>query len=217
MNKPTLIFDFDSTLVNIETLEVVLKNNCNASELKEIESLTIAGMEGSMPFSESLQKRLAIAKPTLKQLTSFVNEADTVLTDHALETLNELHKDFDIWIISGGFRELIHPFAKYLGIKENQVLAVSALWSQDGSFQSLDSSNPFCDGKVQGAKAYQAQWTAPVTIVGDGATDYALFEQGIADQFIAYTEHAQRAFLEKIDSPQVHNMRQLLEILSISF
>lgn len=218
MQKPTLIFDFDSTLVNTETLEEVLKSNCSAVELAQIEALTNAGMEGAMSFSESLEKRLNIAKPTLSQLADFAQNADQYLTTDVQQAINQLHQYFDIWIISGGFKELITPFASLLGIDKNQVLAVSGIWHEDGTLQSLDPENPFCNGKVEGARAYQSKWAKPVIIVGDGATDYALFEQGIATDFIAYIEHAKRSFLNNINTTTADNMpalqRQLQSMIS---
>ena len=42
-----------------------------------------------------------------------------------------------------------------------------------------------------------------VIVVGDGYTDYQLFEAGLADKFIAYTEHVERASIMLSKKPSV--------------
>ena len=58
-----LIIDLDSTFVTVESLDelahIVLKDNPeSAQRLETIRAITRAGMEGSIPFDESLSKRL---------------------------------------------------------------------------------------------------------------------------------------------------------------
>jgi len=61
----TLIIDFDSTFITGESLDelskIVLKNDPNsAKHLNQIHELTLAGMEGKIPFDESLSKRMQL-------------------------------------------------------------------------------------------------------------------------------------------------------------
>ena len=60
-----LIIDFDSTFVTVESLDelahIVLKDNPeSAQRLEMIKAITRAGMEGSIPFDESLSKRMEL-------------------------------------------------------------------------------------------------------------------------------------------------------------
>ena len=62
--RPTLIFDFDSTLVGFETLEaladVALDGAPDAEAVRsEIAALTDRAMAGEIPFGEALRRRLA--------------------------------------------------------------------------------------------------------------------------------------------------------------
>lgn len=62
-----LIIDFDSTFITGESLdelsEIVLKNHSDsAKHLNQIHGWTRAGMEGKIPFDESLSKRMQLLK-----------------------------------------------------------------------------------------------------------------------------------------------------------
>ena len=37
-----------------------------------------------------------------------------------------------VYLISGGFRQLIEPFAKYLGIPKDQIFAYRILFNEEG-------------------------------------------------------------------------------------
>ena len=61
--RPTLIFDFDSTLVGFETLEaladVAVDGAPDAEAVRsEIAALTDRAMAGEIPFGEALRRRL---------------------------------------------------------------------------------------------------------------------------------------------------------------
>ena len=63
--KQYYIFDVDSTLLRIESLEelakITLRDNSDAKNILDtIENITKLGMEGKIPFPVSLQKRLAV-------------------------------------------------------------------------------------------------------------------------------------------------------------
>ena len=49
------------------------------------------------------------------------------------------------------------------------------------------------DSKIEGAKRVAHLFAGKETIaVGDGFTDYMLYKEGLAQQFVAYVEHAAR-------------------------
>jgi hypothetical protein len=58
-------FDVDSTVITTESIDE-LAETCGAKE--QVEKLTIAAMAGSLPFHESLRRRLAIIQPRLQQV-----------------------------------------------------------------------------------------------------------------------------------------------------
>lgn len=200
-----IIFDFDSTLIKKESLELILepllKNN--SAKLKEIEKITNLGMQGELDFRQSLEQRLAIASPTKASIQAFTKKyCPNLLTKGIEKLIAELHaKDYKIWIFSGGLTESIVSFADYLKIPRERIYAVEVNWHEDGSFKSLNNNNGACDSKLLAFKKAQESLQGEVIAVGDGFTDYQLFEAGFADKFIAYTEHVERAIVvEKAES-----------------
>ena len=60
----TVIFDFDSTLIRVESLEEILRPQLEARPhlATAMEEITQRGMEGQISFRDSLEQRLAIAR-----------------------------------------------------------------------------------------------------------------------------------------------------------
>ena len=211
----TVVFDFDSTLVPVESLEEVLRA-CDLDEdrLRWVEEITRRGMEGELDFRASLEARLAIAAPTLDAVRIAGRALADGLTAGARECVAALHADgHEVRIVSGGFREVILPAARVLGLDPDHVHAVSVRWTPDGAFASLVEDG-FADSKVSGARSLHGAWPRPVIAVGDGATDMALATAGIADRFIAFTEHVRRDFLDEADAPEAGSMDELRAMLS---
>ncbi len=190
----TVVLDFDSTLVPCESLELALARTpgVDAADLRLVDDLTRRAMDGELPFDESLAAILAIASPTRASLAALGEELARDLTDGASDVVTWLHATgHDAWIVSGAFREVLLPPARALGIDAARTCGVSGRWSADGELLGL-----VCDGfehsKVGGVRAAALRWSRPVVGVGDGATDLALREAGLVDEFVAYCEHVRR-------------------------
>ena len=84
MSKGTVIFDFDSTIIKLESLEVILKNKLEdcPEKMVQIKNLTDKGMSGEINFHESISQRLAIAAPDYVDLINFdQNNSQTEISD----------------------------------------------------------------------------------------------------------------------------------------
>ncbi|RUS69359.1 hypothetical protein EGW08_022884, partial [Elysia chlorotica] len=191
-----IIFDFDSTLIKGESLELILEPLLadDTSKILEIEKITNMGMSGDIDFKTSLERRLAIAKPTLQAIKAFSDKyCPSLLTKGMVELVSNLQeKGYEIWIFSGGLTDSIKPFAEALGISTKNIYAVEVDWNADGSFNKLNNSNGACDSKLEAFDKAKELLRGEVIAIGDGYTDYQLFESGLADKFIAYTEHVTR-------------------------
>ena len=196
MSNGTVIFDFDSTVIQIESLEEILAQKLSHSPNKmiKIKALTDQGMNGEINFHQSISKRLEIAAPDLPDLQAFYNNHGCkILTNGIPKLINWLqHNQITIYIISGGLYESIIPFANVLNIPEENVYAVKLHWTAEGKYIGINQQDPFSHSKVSGATTIASQWQKPVIIVGDGYTDYQLFSAGLTNHFIAYTEHQKR-------------------------
>lgn len=197
----SLVFDFDSTLFPGESLEEILERSRSTGQnvLNKIRHITKMGMEGEISFRDSLEQRLHLAAPHLTDVRRFGEEATGRLTQGMRELIEFLQAGgHTIIILSGGLREAIEPLGRTLGLPPENVLAVALRWTDDGRFLALDPDDLLSTSKVDGARAAASNWPRPVIAIGDGMTDYALHESGIADHFIAFTQHVARpAVLQK--------------------
>lgn len=211
----TIIFDFDSTLVPVESLEEVLRASVSDPDvLRWVEEITRRGMEGELDFRASLEARLALAAPTLDAVRATGRALADAPTPGARDCIASLAADgHEVRIVSGGFRDVILPAARTLGVAADRVHAVSTRWAPDGSFAGLVEDG-FVDSKMAGTRALAAAWPRPVIAVGDGATDMALATEGIADTFVAFTGHVRRRFLDEADVPEAGSMPDLRTLLA---
>jgi phosphoserine phosphatase len=212
----TVIFDFDSTLINCESLELILQPILAKSpELQQaFHHITNQGMNGDISFQQSLHQRLTLAAPSLQAVQQFADSATQYLTTGIKELIAALQQhNIAIWIISGGLQQAILPLANQLNIPSEQVLAVQAVWDQAGNFEQLAADDICSQGKVLAAKSIYSQFTQPIIMVGDGITDYEIWQAGFADHFIAYSEHAKRPAVLGLAEYQANSSQDLATLL----
>lgn len=198
MTSPVFIFDFDSTLVRIETLEalaeIALSDAPDAVAKKaEIAALTDQAMSGQVDFGTALRRRLdllALTRSHVEALTDrILDEASASIRRNV--DFFERHAE-RVYILSGGFREVIAPLAARLGVAADHVLANDLIYDAEGRVTGVDDANPLSrdNGKPEVIKALNL--TGPVVMVGDGWTDAEVKLAGAADRFYAFTEVVSR-------------------------
>src|SRR5438552_3197609 len=107
--EETFIFDFDSTFIQVEALdvlcEIVYENNANGKQvLSEIQRITNLGMEGKLSLKESLTKRIDLLQANRDHLEHVISALRQKVSDSVNRNRNffKLHTD-RIYIISNGF------------------------------------------------------------------------------------------------------------------
>ncbi|MBN9479944.1 MAG: HAD-IB family phosphatase, partial [Bordetella sp.] len=198
MISPVFIFDFDSTLVRIETLEALadlaLKDAPDAAERKaRIAALTDDAMNGRIGFGEALRQRLdmlALRREHVEALSDRILDEATVSIRRNVDFFQRNAER--IYILSGGFREVIAPLAERLGVAADHVLANDLIYDAEGRVTGVDAANPLSreNGKPEVIRALGLQ--GPVVMVGDGWTDAEVKLNGAADRFYAFTEIERR-------------------------
>lgn len=202
-----VFFDFDSTIVTKESFDEVialaLSEHPDKAELvKQIEEITNLGMEGTLPFTESLERRLAVTQLYRNDFESVGQNLIAHITPGMPELFAEL-KQFEVstFIISGGFLESILPVAQTLGVDESRVFTNQVIANEDGIVTGIDTKN-VCytnEGKAP-VIAYIKQSNnlqGSTCMIGDGANDLRAYEQGIADLFCAFTGNVSRAVMKE--------------------
>ena len=217
MNAPaTLIFDFDSTLVRLETLEaladIALVDAPDAEAVRaEIASLTDQAMSGALAFGEALRRRLALLPLTRRHVHDLADRILDEGTPSVRRNLRFFQDNADrILILSGGFREIIAPIAERLGISPERVLCNDLVYDTQGRVTGVDDANPLsqANGKPLVIKALKL--SGPVVMVGDGWTDAEVKLAGAADRFYAYTEVVRRERVVEAADAEVGSMDELL-------
>jgi HAD superfamily phosphoserine phosphatase-like hydrolase len=212
----TIIFDFDSTLISCESLEEILKiKMINRPESqKRITDITAQGMEGRISFSESVRRRLELVEPTLVDVTEFGRKALQYATARMGSLIKDLQKrGIAVHIVSGALREAILPAGTALDIPKDRIHGVQLIWNGQGRFSGIDPHDPFSISKVEGLRKLTGSWQKPRVAVGDGMTDYAIYEQGLVEHFIAFTQHVRRRAVIEKGTPEARNVDELKEIL----
>ena len=200
------VIDFDSTFTQVEALDVLgeisLANNPKKKEkLKELKDLTDLAMAGKLAFRESLEKRLEILEANKSMIPQLVEDLKQKVSVSFVRN-EEFFKEYQdrIYIISNGFKEIIVPIVKELGVLEDHVYANTFEFDADGEITGFDKDNVLSssNGKVELLKKMDLK--GDVYVIGDGYNDYEIKAAGLANKFYAFTENVQRGeILEKAD------------------
>lgn len=220
INK-SIIFDFDSTLVKIEGLEVLaeiaLSDNPKRSEIiQEISSITNLGMLGKIDFKESLMRRLSLFNITKNHIEKLNEQIISTISDSILE-----NKEFfkinseNIFIVSGGFKEWIFPVSDFLGISRDNVFANTFKFSGE-NYSGIDENNKILMKKGKARVVEALNLSSESFIVGDGFTDYEIKGEGFVDKFVLYTENVLREDLATMADFVVSDFGEILELLATS-
>ncbi len=189
------LFDFDSTLVDLESLDFAarcaLKDAPDGeARAAEIDALTLAAMEGRMEYGESLSRRVAmagltrtIAESGAASITARLDPALQALVDELREAGARVH------VVSGGLRPLIGGAAVKLGVARDDLYCNDPVWRGE-AIVGVDRDNPLAaaHGKAAVARAVRKRHgaAARIVMIGDGATDLEARAPDAADIMIGY-------------------------------
>ena len=205
-DKETFIFDFDSTFIQVEALDIlceVIYENSSAGVqvLNEIQRLTNLGMEGKLSLKESLTKRIALLQANRDHLGKLIEELRHKVSESVIRNRVFFKQNAEnIYIISNGFKEIIIPIVQEYGIKPSHVLANTFRFDHDGKIIGFDEKDELCENKGKVLKIKSLNLEGEVIMIGDGYTDYETLQGGAATKFYAFTENVSRAVvIEKAD------------------
>ncbi|XP_031255545.1 phosphoserine phosphatase, chloroplastic-like [Pistacia vera] len=208
-------FDVDSTVCLDEGIDE-LAEFCGAG--KAVAEWTARAMGGSVPFEEALAARLSLFKPSSSQVQDFVEKRPPKLSPGIDELVKKLKaNNINVYLISGGFRQMINPVASVLGIPPENIFANQLLFKSSGEFLGFDANEPTSrsGGKavavqqIRKAYGYQA-----LVMIGDGATDLEARQPGGADIFICYAGVQLREAVAAKADWLVFNFKDLINSLN---
>lgn len=213
------IIDFDSTFTQVEALDILgeisLKNDVNRDQkLKSIKDITDGGMEGTVTFRESLEKRVALleaTKPQIGELVEVLRSKVSISFQRNKEFFIENAEN--IYIISNGFKDFITPIVGEFGISPDNVFANDFVYDENENIVDFNRDNVLSKNGGKSETIKRLKLEGDIYVIGDGYTDYEIKAAGLANKFYAFTENVERI---KVTSMADHIAPSLDEILYIN-
>ena len=139
-----IIIDFDSTFITEESLDELAKYKLSGQPdsqimLNKIKSLTNAGMNGDIPFKQSLDERMEV----LNLNRSDINSVSKILSECVTPSFTKnksffIENNNKIMILSGGFKELIVPIVDDFGISSSNVFANDFIYNSSEQITGIN-------------------------------------------------------------------------------
>ncbi|MBX2966435.1 MAG: phosphoglycerate dehydrogenase [Cyclobacteriaceae bacterium] len=201
-----IVIDFDSTFTKIEAFDLLAEISLNGhpqaeERKKKIWEITNLGMDGSISFRESLEKRVELLAPNKTHLLQLAEKLKSQVSESFKRNREFFQKYADnIYVISNGFHVFIDPVVTEFGIKATNIFANRFHFDEQGNVTGFDEDNPLSanNGKVEQLK--RLNLPGDVYVIGDGYTDYEIKHAGLANKFFAFTENVEREnIMEKAD------------------
>ena len=214
-----IIIDFDSTFITEESLDELAKYKLrdqpdSQTMLNKIKSLTNAGMNGDIPFKQSLDERMEV----LNLNRSDINSVSKILSEFVTPSFTKnksffIENNNKIIILSGGFKELIVPIVDDFGILSSNVFANDFIYKSSEQITGINQDNIMSKngGKVKQSKLLSIHGT--VHVIGDGYTDYEIKLDGPATHFFAFTENVERKNICELADLTLSNFDDYINIL----
>jgi len=178
------IFDFDSTLMDGETIDFLAKE---LGLEEQVASITNRAMAGELDFFDSLIERVKLLKGLDVEVVDEICQ-NLPLINGASEAIESLKKSgFVVACFSGGFRNATKPICERLGIDAD---FSNYLHQKDGKLTGLVGGEMmFSDSKGKMATRLQKLLNVKkenTLVVGDGANDISMFKHaGVSVAFCA--------------------------------
>ena len=214
-----IIIDFDSTFITEESLDELAKYKLrdqpdSQTILNKIKSLTNAGMNGDIPFKQSLDERMEV----LNLNRSDINSVSKILSECVTPSFTKnksffIENNNKIIILSGGFKELIVPIVDDFGILSSNVFANDFIYNSSEQITGINQNNIMSSngGKVKQSKLLSINGI--VHVIGDGYTDYEIKLDGPATHFFAFTENVERKNICELADLTLSNFDDYINIL----
>lgn len=214
-----LLFDFDSTLIRDEGLDELFRLSLEgrpdaADRMTRFRAITDGGMEGGIAWEESLRTRMEMLeadRELVERTAAYLAERLSPSVERNLPFFRDgAHR---IHVVSGGFGELITPAAARLGIDAGRIHAHRFRFDASGRVIGLHPDTPLAMGGKVEAVARLGLDPTRTWIIGDGATDLEVREQGLAAVFVAWTENRRRPPVVAAADHEADSLETLLTLL----
>ncbi|MCH9031256.1 MAG: HAD-IB family phosphatase [candidate division Zixibacteria bacterium] len=192
----SIVIDFDSTICAVESMDILFEEIFREETerekiLHDVKRITRIGMEGNMPFDESLKKRVDLIPSKLIPIERIVSRLKERLSLSFKKFISRVDISC-VNVVSSGFRQLIEPCLTPLGIPKQRIHCNRLILNSAGVFQGVDFDHALakCDGKERVVTELGLE--REIVMIGDGSTDARGAQSGVADYFFGYAEFVRR-------------------------
>ena len=218
----SLILDFDSTIINTESLDCLSKIVLNKTDIdtkiqKKINEITNKGMNGEITFENSLNQRLSLLKINKNHIKALSLEVSKNFDDTFINNLVFFESIIDnVYIVSSGFKEVIEFAFKSISNKRWNIFA-NDLDYRNNHLVTINKSNPLSKnlGKVKLIKSMNL--SGNVIVVGDGYTDYEIRKHNQANIFLCYIRNINRKKVSKYADILCYDFNQVKEFINKNY
>jgi len=212
--NPLLIIDFDSTFIRDETLDEIAKLISDSSQRDKIYDLTNQAMEGKIDFRQALKKRVELLKIHKKDINTIITVLEKRVSSSFIKNKNRLRSISDrIYIVSGGFKEIIAPIVKEFGIDNANIFANEFTYDNKGFITGVDDRSllSYSDGKIRALK--EIDITSGAYVIGDGSTDLEMRQVKDVSAFICFIENINRLSVSNQADYIASNLDEVFQII----
>lgn len=167
--KRLIVFDVDSTLIDIEVIDELAKSAGVSEKVKEI---TQRAMDGEIDFTQALRARAMLLKGLKVEVLETI-ATNLEITPNAEELISTLKMlGFKTALVSGGFKYFVNRIKEKLGI---DYAYANKLVIEDGELTG-EVEEPIIDSKRKGELIRELAekenlLVEEIVAVGDGAND----------------------------------------------
>ncbi|MBO01269.1 MAG: hypothetical protein CMG35_01255 [Candidatus Marinimicrobia bacterium] len=213
------IIDFDSTFISKESLDELASYSLRKSKTKniilnKIHTLTNDGMNGKITFYDSIKTRLKLINATKNDVLVVSNNLKSHVTHSFKRNKNFIKKYSNrIYIISGGFKEMLVPVLADFGIQESNIFGNEFIYDGD-KIIGFNTNNPLAkiDGKSQIVESLKLD--GEIHCIGDGYNDFQLKLLGSVSKFIAFTENVYRNEVCNVADKVISSLDEYIDFLN---
>ena len=206
-----ICFDCDGTLSAVEGIDELARIR-GPQTFAQVQKMTTAAMDGSLPLEEVFARRLDIIRPSREAVDAVGRLYLKTVEPTARETISTLAgRGWTPVVVSAGFRLSILPLAEHLGI--SRIEAVDLFFGPDGEYSGFDASFPgtHSGGKAELIGRLRAELKPErIFMVGDGASD--LETKGVVDLFVGFGRYASRERVRREAPAFIHSLAELLPL-----
>ncbi len=223
-NIPVIVLDFDSTLVKVESLELLAEISLQDASatvrnrtLQRIESVTQKSMAGELDFGKALAERLSLLSIERAHINELAGRLPSLLSTSVRRNLNFFRQNAKrIVVVSGGFIDYMGPVLETCGLMRCRTYANRFLFDRAGKVTGYDKDNPLSrvGGKPELMRSLpdlKQHKDSRTVVLGDGFTDYEIRAEGLADFFCVFTENVRRPEVVASADVEVSSIEEFME------